>query len=191
MEVALVHKSVPVTTDEQILALMRTEGGMEQGLRLLMDKYQAPLYRQLMRMTGRHDDTNDLLQNCFIKAYRNIGQFEGKSKLSSWLYRIAANEAITFLSNARRKATDSLQAHEQSLNATLQADAPIDGEALQEKLRQAVNVLPEKQKLVFSLRYYEEMPYEEMSKTLGTSVGALKASYHHAVKKIEAFFDEK
>ncbi len=84
-------------TDEQILALMRASGGMERGLQLLMNKYQAPLYRQLMRMTGNHDDTADLLQNCFIKAYRHIGQFEGKSKLSSWLYRIAANEAITFL----------------------------------------------------------------------------------------------
>lgn len=178
------------TPDEQILALMRSNGGMERGLKMLMDKYQAPLYRQLMRMTGNHDDANDLLQNCFIKAYRHIGQFEGKSKLSSWLYRIAANEAITFLNNVKRRATDSMQVHDH-LNATLQADAPIDGEALQERLRMAINTLPEKQKLVFSLRYYEEMPYEEMSKTLGTSVGALKASYHHAVKKIEEFFYEK
>lgn len=178
------------TPDEQILALMRSNGGMERGLKLLMDKYQAPLYRQLMRMTGNHDDANDLLQNCFIKAYRHIGQFEGKSKLSSWLYRIAANEAITFLNSAKRRATDSMQAHEH-LSASMQADAPIDADALQERLRSAISLLPEKQKLVFSLRYYEEMPYEEMSKTLGTSVGALKASYHHAVKKIEDFFHEK
>lgn len=178
-------------TDEQILTLMRDAHTLERGLKLLMDKYQSPLYRHLRRMVNDHEDANDLLQNCFIKAYRHIGQFEGKSKLYTWLYRIAANEAVTFLNGKKRRATDSIDVHERFLGNTLHADEPVDGEALQQQLQRAMDTLPQKQKLVFSLRYYDELPYEEMSQILQTSVGALKASYHHAVKKIEHFFSDK
>ena len=184
---------MPITdpTDEQILALMRDPGALERGLKLLMDKYQAPLYRHLRRMVHDHDDTNDLLQNCFIKAYRRIGQFEGKSKLYTWLYRIAANEAITFLNGKKRKATGSLDEEMQNISQSLRADDPIDGEAVQAQLQRAMDTLPNKQKVVFALRYYDELPYEDMSAMLHTSVGALKASYHHAVNKIEKFFSDK
>jgi RNA polymerase sigma-70 factor, ECF subfamily len=169
---------------------MRDPVTLERGLKLLMDRYQAPLYQHLRHMLTDHDDTHDVLQNCFIKAYRNIGQFEGKSKLYTWLYRIASNEAITFLNNRKRRAVDSIDENNVLGNA-LKADAPIDGELLQLQLEQAMETLPQKQKLVFTLRYYDELPYEEMSKILHTSVGALKASYHHAVKKIEHFFNNK
>ncbi len=163
---------------------------MERGLKLLMDKYQEPLYRHLRAMVHSHDDANDLLQNCFIKAYQCIGQFEGKSKLYTWLYRIAANEAITFLRGQKRRAADSMDDNANaSICQALKADEPLDAANIEALLQSAMQTLPDKQKQVFVLRYYDEMPYEEMSKVLGTSVGALKASYHHAVKKIENFLE--
>ncbi len=158
-------------------------------MKLLMDKYQEPLYRHLRAMVRSHDDASDLLQNCFIKAYQRIGQFEGKSKLYTWLYRIAANEAITFLRGQKRRATDSMDDANDAIRQALKAEESLDADAVEELLQRAMQTLPDKQKQVFVLRYYDEMPYEEMSKVLGTSVGALKASYHHAVKKIENFLE--
>ena len=177
------------TTDDFILSLLSEQATYERGFRLLMQKYQESLYRHIRRLVINHDDADDVIQNTFIKIFRNIERFEGKSQLYTWLYRIATNEAITFLNSKNRKETDSLDNVNAAFTANdLKADVFFDGDEIQLKLQQALATLPDKQKTVFNLRYYNEMPYEEMSTVLGTSVGALKASYHHAVKKVEAFF---
>ena len=177
------------TTDEDILSLLSEKTSYERGFRLLMQKYQEPLYRHIRRLVINHDDADDVIQNTFIKVFRNVERFENKSKLFTWLYRIATNEAITFLNNRNRKETAALDdpnaAH---LTNRLKADVFFDGDDIQVKLLQALALLPDKQRAVFNLRYYDEMPYEQMSQVLDTSVGALKASYHHAAKKVEAFF---
>lgn len=152
-----------------------------------MQQYQERLYWHVRRLVTNHEDANDVLQNSLIKVFRNIRQFEGKSKLYTWLYRIATNEAITFLQQQQRKGTVSMEVDGRQVGSELQADPYLDGEALELRLRQALNRLPEKQRVVFTLRYYDELSYKEMSDILETSEGALKASYHHAVKKIEAF----
>lgn len=172
------------------MALLRTEQGFERGFRIMMAQYRERLYWHVRRMVLAHEDADDVLQNTFIKVYRGIHQFEGKSKLYTWLYRIATNEAISHLQSRARHAATSLDDTAALLGSRLQADAWFDGEALQLQLQKAVSELPDKQRIVFNLRYFEEMPYEEMSAMLDTSVGALKASFHHAVKKVEAAFKE-
>ncbi|MGN1237869.1 MAG: RNA polymerase sigma factor [Muribaculaceae bacterium] len=149
--------------------------------------YSEPLYWQIRRMVVNHDDANDLLQNTFIKAWTNINNFRGDAKLSTWLYKIAINEAITFIN--KEKARNNVSIDDESfLIDNLQADEWFDGDELRVQLQKAINQLPEKQRLVFNMRYFDEMKYEDMSEILGTTVGALKASYHHALKKIEQFF---
>ena len=149
--------------------------------------YTEPLYRQIRRMVIDHDDTNDLLQNTFIKAWTNIDNFRGEAKLSTWLHKIAINEAITFINKEKAKNNVSID-DESFLIDNLQADEWFDGDEVKLQLQKAINQLPEKQRLVFNMRYFDEMKYEDMSEILGTTVGALKASYHHAIKKIEQFF---
>jgi RNA polymerase sigma-70 factor (ECF subfamily) len=151
--------------------------------------YSDKLYRQIRKMVLSHDDANDLLQNTFLKAWLNIDLFRGDAKLSTWLYRIAFNETITFINKQNAQNTVSIDNEDAFFKEQLESDEYFDGDELQLKLQRAIASLPEKQRLVFNLRYYEEMPYNEMSETLGTSVGALKASYHHAVKKIEEFLN--
>ena len=176
-------------SDDHILDLLGTSATHERGFRLLMTRYQEPLYRHVRRMLYDHDDANDVIQNTFIKVFRSVERFEGKSKLYTWLYRIATNEAITFINNRQRKDTDTIDDPDNAhLANRLRADTFFDGDEVQIRLQQAIAILPDKQRTVFNLRYYDEMPYEEMSEVLGTSVGALKASYHHAVKKVEGFF---
>lgn len=170
------------------MELLRSESTFERGFRLLMAQYRERLYWHIRRMVLIHDDADDILQNTFIKVYKGILQFEGKSKLYTWLYRIATNEALTYLQSQARHASTSLDDTENLLSNRLKADEWFDGDAVQVRLQIAIGELPDKQKLVFNLRYYDEMPYEEMSQQLNTSVGALKASFHHAVKKIEAAF---
>lgn len=167
--------------DGRILQLLRDEGKTDQGFRLLLDKYQERLYWVIRRLVADHDDANDVVQNCLIKVYRNIGSFEGKSQLYTWLYRIATNEAITFLNRKKRMRTNAMDEG----SGALCADPYFDGDEARKLLYQALDSLPDKQKLVFNLRYFEEMSYDDMSQVLDTSVGALKASFHHAVKKIE------
>ena len=133
-----------------------------------------------------HEDANDLLQNTFLKAWNALDNFRGESLVSTWLYRIATNETITFLTS-KKNNTISLGEVEETMIRSLQADCYFNGDETQILLQKAILSLPEKQRLVFNMRFYEEMPYEEMSKILDTSVGALKASYHHASKKIESF----
>jgi len=179
------------TTDDEILAQLRQPHTTERGFRLLMQTYQERLYWHIRRMVVEHEDANDVLQNCLIKVYRNIGSFEGRSGLYTWLYRIATNEALTFLKQKKRKASADLDDEEYDLAATLRADPYFNGDEVQIKLQEALERLPEKQRLVFQLRYFEEMPYRQMSQVLDTSEGALKASYHHAVKKIEQFMTQE
>jgi RNA polymerase sigma-70 factor (ECF subfamily) len=134
-----------------------------------------------------HDDTDDVLQNTFIKVFQNLNKFKGESKLFSWMYRIATNEALTFLNQKAKKGGISSETLQNKIIENLKSDSYFDGNEIQIKLQKAIVALPEKQRLVFKMKYFEELKYEEMSEILGTSVGALKASYHHAVKKIEAF----
>jgi len=178
-------------TDEQILRLCHQNTQIERGFRLLMSKYQERLYWQVRRLVTEHEDANDVIQNVFVKVYRSIGNFEGKSKLYTWLYRIATNEAITFLNKKKRRQTSSIDEEETDLANRLEADHYFDGNAAQKRLQQALVTLPDKQKLVFNMRYFDEMSYKDISASLNTSVGALKASYHHAVKKVEAFLKEE
>ncbi len=156
----------------------------------VIKQYSEPLYWQIRRMVQSHDDANDLLQNTFMKAWQSLENFRGDAKLSTWLYKIAINEAISHLERERKRQGLSLDDQEAALTNMIPADEHIDGDALAQKLRMAVATLPEKQRLVFNMKYYDEMKYEDMSQVLGTSVGALKASYHLAVKKIEQYFED-
>ena len=174
-------------TDEEILNLLANKQYAERGFRLLMEKYQERLYWHIRRMVTNHEDANDVVQNCFIKVFRNVHKFQRKSALYTWLYRIATNEAITFINRRKRQRASSIDSEDGILARQLKADTYFDGDEIQVKLQCALKTLPKKQHLVFNMRYYEEMTYKQMSEILDTSVGALKASYHHAVKKIERF----
>lgn len=177
-------------TDEQILALCQQNTQMEKGFRLLMSKYQERLYWHVRRLVVEHEDANDVIQNAFVKVYKSIARFQGKSKLYTWLYRIATNEAITFLNKKKRQQSSSIDAEESDFANRLQADPYFDGDEAQIKFQKALSILPDKQKMVFNMRYFDEMSYKDISESVGTSVGALKASYHHAVKKIERSLKE-
>ncbi|MCC6278972.1 MAG: RNA polymerase sigma factor [Saprospiraceae bacterium] len=172
------------------MELLRSEQGFERGFRHLMSQYRERLYWHIRRIVLVHEDADDVLQNTFIKVYRGVLQFEGKSKLYTWLYRIATNEAISHLQSKARHASDSIDDTMAVMSNRLQADEWFDGDEIEVKLQKAIAELPEKQRIVFNLRYYDEMPYEQMSAVLATSTGALKASFHHAVKKVEAAFRE-
>lgn len=172
-------------TDEHIISLMRSPASYEKGFTILMQQYQERMYWQIRRMLNDHDDSNDVVQNVFIKVFRNFHTFEEKSKLSTWLYRIATNETLTFIQKKKQKATDEIDSV--AAVAMLSAESYFDSENAQQLLKEAIAQLPEKQRLVFNMRYYDELPYDEMSKILDTSVGALKASFHHAVKKVEEY----
>ena len=153
----------------------------------LLKDYQKPLYNHIRNIVLNHDDTDDVLQNTFVKVYQHLKNFKGESKLFSWMYRIATNEALTFLSQKAKKNGVSSETLQNKTIDNLKADVYFDGNEIQIKLQKAIVLLPEKQQLVFKMRYFEELKYEEISDILGTSVCALKSSYHHAVKKIEAF----
>ncbi|MGH2666287.1 RNA polymerase sigma factor [Flavobacterium sp.] len=157
------------------------------AFRKLLQLYQKPLYNHIRNMVLNHDDTDDVLQNTFIKVYSNLNNFKGDSKLFSWMYRIATNEAITFMQQRAKKQGISNEEVQQKAINKLESDVYFDGNEIQLKLQKAISLLPEKQQLVFKMKYFEELKYEEISEALGTSVGALKASYFHAVKKIQDF----
>lgn len=152
--------------------------------------YSERIYWQIRKMVLSHDDANDLLQNTFIKAWMSIDLFRGEAKLATWLYKIAVNESITFLNKQRAQNNISMDEPDAFLVERLESDSYFDGDELQMKLQRAILTLPEKQRIVFNMRYFEDMPYEQMSEIVGTSVGALKASYHHAVKKVEDFLSK-
>lgn len=173
--------------DNDLIANLQSEATKEAAFRVLMKNYKERLYWHIRKMVLNHDDADDVLQNTFIKVYRNIDGFKGESKLYSWLYRIATNEAITFL-NKKAKALQitSEEVQNNALNA-LQADVYFEGDTIQYKLQKAIKTLPEKQQLVFNMKYFDDITYEELSEILDTSVGALKSSYHIAVKKITEY----
>lgn len=158
-----------------------------QAFQRLMQDYQKPLYNHVRNIVLNHDDANDVLQNTFVKIFQNLKNFKGESKLFTWMYRIATNEALTFLNQkAKKSGISSVELQNKAID-NLKADIYFDGDEIQIKLQKAIALLPEKQQLVFKMKYFEDLKYEEISEIVGTSVGALKASYHHAVKKIEAF----
>jgi RNA polymerase sigma-70 factor (ECF subfamily) len=158
-----------------------------QAFQKLLRNYQRPLYNHIRNIVLNHDDADDVLQNTFVKVFQYLKNFKGESKLFSWMYRIATNEAITFINQKAKRNGTTSEAMQNKIVDNLQADTYFDGNEIQFKLQKAILLLPEKQQLVFKMKYYEEIKYEDMSEILGTSVGALKASYHHAVKKIEEF----
>jgi RNA polymerase sigma-70 factor, ECF subfamily len=157
------------------------------AFRKLLQLYQKPLYNHVRNMVLNHDDTDDVLQNTFLKIYSNLSNFKGESKLFSWMYRIATNEAITFMQQrAKKQGIANVEIQQKAIDK-LESDVYFDGNEIQLKLQKAIVLLPDKQQLVFKMKYFEELKYEQISEISGTSVGALKASYFHAIKKIETF----
>ncbi|MBK8712717.1 MAG: sigma-70 family RNA polymerase sigma factor [Niastella sp.] len=177
----------PQPDDKELLLQFKNESTREAAYTQIIKKYQEKLYWHIRRLVVGHDDANDVLQNMFIKVWKNLDNFREDSQLYTWLYRIATNESLSFIDQVKRKATTSMSDNEDYYSNKLKADKDFDSKKLEWKLQLAIQELPEKQKAVFNLRYFDEMPYEEMSKVLETSEGALKASYHHAVKKIEDY----
>ena len=176
-----------VMQDAELLMEFRNPSTKEKAFTAIIKKYQEKLYWHIRRMVVEHEDANDVLQNVFIRVWNGLENFSEDSQLYTWLYRIGTNECLTFLEQKKRKSTVPMGDVETGLSNTIKADKHFDPNKLEWKLQLAMQQLPEKQRIVFNLRYYDEMPYEEMSKVLETSEGALKASYHHAVKKIEDF----
>jgi RNA polymerase sigma-70 factor (ECF subfamily) len=179
-----------VWKDEQILQLFKEPNQKEAAFTQLVSNYQERLYWHIRRMVVAHHDTDDILQEVFIKAWRHLDNFRGESSLFTWLYRIATNVTLSYLEAAKRKAHSSFDAHSTYFEHKLVAEKGYDSNKIEWKLQKAIQSLPEKQKVVFNLRYYDELPYHEMAAILETSEGALKASYHHAVKKITASLKE-
>jgi RNA polymerase sigma factor (sigma-70 family) len=173
--------------DHALVASFKNEKTREAAFTQLVSKYQERLYWHVRRMVVSHEDANDVLQNVFVKVWRNLGEFREESNLYTWLYRIATNETLTWINQEKRRSSVSLSEDESAYADKLVAQRGFDANKLEWRLQQAIQALPEKQRIVFNLRYYDEMPYEQMATVLDTSVGALKASYHHAVKKVEAF----
>jgi RNA polymerase sigma factor (sigma-70 family) len=178
-----------VTThdDTELLRLFSAPATKERAFTDIIKKYQERLYWHVRRLVVGHDDANDVLQNIFIRVWNGLENFRQDSQLYTWLYRVATNECLSFLEQQKKRASVSLSDVEGGLSNKIKADKDFDANKMEWKLQVAIQQLPEKQRVVFSLRYYDEMPYEEMSKVLETSEGALKASYHHAVKKIEDY----
>lgn len=176
--------------DRRLIERLRTPGKAREAFNEVLRVYSEPLYWQIRRMVQDHEDANDLLQNTFIKAWSSLENFRGDAKLSTWLYKIAINESYTFLARERKRNHLSLDEQEGILANTIEADTYFDGDEAQMLLRKAIAALPEKQRLVFNMKYFDEIKYEDMSEILGTSVGALKASYHLATKKIEQYIND-
>jgi RNA polymerase sigma-70 factor (ECF subfamily) len=172
-------------SDQEILDLISNPSTRENGYKVLILAYQKRVYGVIRKMVIIHEDADDVTQNTFIKAFRNIHKFQSNSSLFTWLYRIAINESLNFLERKKRRFFLPIEDHHEAMENYLSSSHLMSGEEIEIKLQKALLKLPDKQRLVFNLRYFEDLPYEEISKITGTSVGALKASYHHAVKKIE------
>jgi len=178
-------------TDKEIIELYKQKGQEEKAFTELLQLYQERLYWHVRRMVGSHDDADDVLQNTFMKIWKALPKFRADSGLYTWIYRIASNEALSFLNQRKRRLSFRIDDPDQLAVNRLEGDEYFDGDAVQTKLYAAIDNLPTKQKMVFQMKYFEEMKYQEISEIMDTSVGALKASYHHAVKKIEqAFADD-
>jgi RNA polymerase sigma factor (sigma-70 family) len=179
---------MPLQADAEILLAFQEPGKKESAFTQLVRKYQQRLYWHIRRLVVTHEDANDVIQNVWIRVWKGLDGFRADSQLYTWLYRIATNESLSYLDQQKRKGAISLdQDGNANLSEQIRSDSYFDAEKAEWKLQLAIQQLPEKQRLVFTLRYFDEMPYEEMSRVLDTSEGALKASYHHAVKKVEDF----
>lgn len=174
-------------SDQEILDIFKDKERRNYAFNFIVRKYQERLYWHIRKIVLNHDDTDDILQNTFIKAFQGLDNFREDSKLYTWLYRIATNESITFLNSKRKRFFLPLNDVSKELANNLESDEWFSGDELQLKLQKAILKLPEKQRIIFNMKYFDEMKYEDISEVLNTSVGALKASYHHAVKKIEKF----
>ncbi|MCG3164655.1 MAG: ECF RNA polymerase sigma-E factor [Bacteroidia bacterium] len=175
------------TEDKELLANFRKPESRDSAFNQILGKYQKRIYWHIRKMVIDHDDTDDILQNTFIKVWKGLDNFREDAQLYTWLYRIATNECLTFLTKKKNSNTISINDVEYGLHEKIDSEKNYTGEQIQRKLQKAILTLPEKQRLVFNMKYFDGMKYEEMSAVLDTSVGALKASYHHAVKKIEDF----
>ncbi len=173
--------------EKELITALQSEKGSQRAYTLLIKNFKERLYWHIRYMVKNHEDTNDILQNVFIKVYRNIKKFKGDSRLYSWLYRIASNEAITFLNRKAKQQHCSSSELQNQLIQNLKADVYYNGDDIQLKLQRAIATLPNKQQQVFNMKYFEDLKYREISEILETSEGALKASYHLATKKIKAF----
>jgi len=178
-------------SDNELLEQFRDESKRYNAFSAMVARYRERLYWHIRKMVIVHEDADDVLQNTFVKAWKGLETFRGEAQLYTWLYRIATNESITFLNQKRSRQMMPLEDAEYLLSQSLHYDAYFSGDELQLQLQKAILTLPEKQRIVFNMKYFDETPYEEMSEILGTSVGALKASYHHAVKKIKEWFELK
>lgn len=174
-------------TDDELLALFRDGDNPNYAFNLIVRQYQEMIYWHVRRLVISHEDADDVVQDVFIKVWQSLDKFRGESGLYTWIYRIATNEALTFLKRKKRKYLLPLVDVSRQLEETLEADVYYQGSEIEKQIQKAILTLPEKQRAVFHLRYYDEMKYEDMAKILDTTVGALKASYHHAVKKIEKY----
>jgi RNA polymerase sigma-70 factor (ECF subfamily) len=172
-------------TDEKVLvAELQSDTKKEAAFRSLVSQYKERLYWQIRRIVLDHDDADDVLQNTFIKVFKNIDNFKGDSKIYTWLYRIATNEAITFINKKAKRQNVTIEEVKNKAVANLESDVYFEGDAIQLKLQKAIATLPEKQQLIFNMKYFDDHTYEELSEILETSVGGLKSSYHIAVKKV-------
>ncbi len=179
-------------TEQVLIAALKDEVQRKGAFKELVETYQERLYWHIRRFVFNHEDANDVVQNTFIKVWKGLDNFRADSKLYTWLYRIATNECITFVNKRKKNQSEDISDEEGNMYASsLKADQYFDGNEAELKLYQALETLPEKQRSVFQLRYFEDMKYDDMSEVTGTSVGGLKASYHHAVKKIENFILER
>ncbi|HHW60203.1 MAG: RNA polymerase sigma factor [Bacteroidales bacterium] len=175
-------------SDDYIISLFSESDTRSEGFKLLLKKYKEKVYWHVRTIVVSHDDANDVVQNVFIKIWENIDNFRGDSKLYTWIYRIATNEAINFINKKRSNLFISIDELQENFLDNLEADPYFKGSEIERKLIKAINTLPPKQKLVFYLRYYTQMPYKDMAEVLNTPINTLKSSYHQAKKKIKKFF---
>ncbi|MFV0530962.1 MAG: RNA polymerase sigma factor [Flavobacteriales bacterium] len=171
--------------DKELVDLIIKKKQTEEGFRILLKMYQERVYWHIRKMVYNHDDADDVTQNTFIKVYKNLKKFKGDSKLYSWIYRIATNEAITFINQKKKKEQVRFEEVSYSLTQNLESDVFFEGDEMEIILQRCIAQLPEQQRLVFQMKYFDDMKYEEMAEILQKSVGGLKANYHHAVKKIK------
>ncbi len=176
--------------DKELLDLIKSPSTREEGYKILIETYQKRVYGVIRKMVIIHEDADDILQNTFLKAFRHIHKFNGDSSLFTWLYRIASNESLNFLEKKKRHYFFPIEDHQKAMESHLDSSPYISGNDIERELQKLLLDLPEKQRLVFNLKYYEELSYEEISQITDTSIGSLKASYHHAVKKIERSIKE-
>lgn len=177
-------------TDEDIIEKIKDNKTVDYGFNLLMEKYQEKVYWVIRRMVIDHESSDDIAQETFVKVWKNLDKFKGESKLYTWIYRIATNEALTHLRKKKRRFFLSIGDVENEFVSTLEADTYYSGDEIQLKLQKAILTLPEKQRLVFNMKYFEELKFREIAEVLEVTVGSLKAQYHHAVKKIEKYLKE-